>query len=378
MKLVSFSLITSALLLSSCQHQNNAEAEARHAEMKQIISSYDQKVNEKQAQLEVKIKEQEKLIAELSKLVSATQKDLKEWNSAQNKDAVKAALSLKEIPNSEIRRSVMSILGQLKGPAAEQGIIDIISKDKDDSTVSSGLNILKNMGSDKLQGICLEVLKNNDPRQMRYALQYLQPIATKDDIKVIIEVSKNLTPSSSDYYVRYCWQYVMKIFLDKGDKNCVPTVLSAMENFSKEQFNNLCWGSIIVCKYGSAEQFETAVKALKPHMNNKSVNLDSEVASWFKNNSKLEMLPIMEVMLPRASSYYKRYLLEGFANLSHPKVAKILVDEYNNSKDSSVKSTLQKTFQDGFPGTMWFEDEKKAQLIPAKELEDLIKKFDKK
>ena len=380
MKFIPISLIASAALLSSCQNQmNNSDAEARHAEMKQIISSYDQKVNEKQSQLESKVKEQEKLIAELSKLVGETQKSLEEWNSADNKDAVKAALRLKDIPNQTIQRSVMTILGQLKGPAAEQGVINIILSSNDYSTASSGLSILKSMGSSQLRDVCLKLIKKNDPRQMRYAFQYLVPLATKEDIKEITKLASNLSASSSDYNVRYCWQYVMKLFIEKGDKECVPVVLKAMENFSREQFNNLCWGSIIVSKFGTPEQFKAAKKSISPFIKNNNVSLDSEVASWFRNNSKIEMLPVMELLLPKAkSSYYRRYLLEGFVNLSNPRAAKLLVKEFETTKDSSTKSTLQKSFQGGFPGIMWFEGEKKAKLIPDKELDELIKKFDKK
>ena len=378
MKFIPISLIASAAFLSSCQNQmNNSEAEARHQEMKQILSSYDEKVSVKQTEIEKKVKEQEKIIAELKAIVEKTQKDLKEWNSADNKDAVKAVLSIKDIPNREIQRSVMTILGQLKGPAAEQGVIDIIANANDYSTVSSGLSILKSMGSGKLREVCLKVLEKNDPRQMRYAFQYLTPTATKEDIKKIIKIAENLSTSSSDYDSKYCWQYLMKLFIEKGGEECVPLMVKVSGSFSKEQFNNLCWASVITCKFGTEEQFNKVAKNIRPFIQNKNVYMDSDISYWFRNNSKLELVPAMELLLPKASGSYKRYFLEGFANLSHPIVAKKLVEEYSTSKDSSTKSYLQKSFQGGFPGVMWFENEKKAKLIPEKELNDLIKKFNK-
>jgi len=378
MKFIPISLIASAAFLSSCQNQmNNSEAEARHEEMKQILTSYDNKVSVKQSELEKQLIEQEKLIAKLSKIVEATQKDLKEWNSADNKDAVMAALRLKDIPNREIKRSVMTILGQLKGPAAEKGIIEIVLNTNDSSTISSGLSTLKTMGSKKIREVCLSIMEKGDPRCMRYAFQSLTPVARKEDVKKVIEIAKNISPATSDYDLRYCWTYLMKFFLEKGDKDCLPVVVNAVKEFGKDNFNNKCWGTIIISKLGTAEQFKVAEKAIRPFLNNKSVYMDSSISYWFRENARVEMIPAMELLSKKASGSYKRYFLEGFANMVHPRVAKRLVEEYDSTKDSSTKSTLERAFKAGFPGVMWFEKDKKAKLIPEKELDDLIKKFDK-
>lgn len=378
MKLIPITLIgISTIFLSSCQNQAaSAEAEARHQEMKQIITSYDSKVSAKQSEMEKQIQDQKKIIAELQKLTEKTKTDLEQFTSARNSDYVNAAMSLVEIPNSDIRRNVMSILGQLKSPAAEKGIIEIILTANDSSNVSSGLNILQNMSSAKLREVCLQILKKGNLKEMQYALRYLTPVATKEDSKEVIKVAENLSASSTEYNVRYCWQYIMKYFLEKGGEECVPTVLKAMKEFNKDQFTNMCWGIIIVNKFGNQEQYKSAEKSIRPLILDPNVNMDSDISYWARKNSKIEFFSVLNLLYPKASQSYKRYFIEGFANMSHPKAAKILVEEYATTKSSSTKSHLQKSFQGGYPGVMWFEDKKEAKLIPEKELDELIKKFD--
>ena len=375
MKVTFYISIISILIFTSCQHGNDGEAQNRHEEMKQIISSYDEKVNSRQAELEKKIIEQEKLIAELSKTVSENRKDLKDWNKAKNKEYVDAALSLSKIPNSNIKRSVITILGQLKGPAAEQGIIDIVLSDGDSSNTSSGLSALQSMGSTRLRELCLKVLEGGDPKNMQYALRYLTPIAKPEDLEKVIKIADSFSGASSDYNVRYCWNYIMKLFLEKGGKKTVPVVLKVLDDFNKDGFKNICWGAIIVAKYGTQEEFQKAAKIVKPFLSNENVYLDSDISYWLRDNSKVEMIPVMKLFLKKAKSSYRRYIYQGFVNIAHPSTAKMLVEEYTSTKDSSTKSMLIKAFQGGYPGTMWFEDKKEAKVIPEKELDELIKKF---
>lgn len=379
MKLIPITLLTaSTIIFSSCQNQtDNTEAQSRHEEMKQIITSYDSKVAAKQSEMEKQIKAQQKTIAELQKLALKTHTDLQDLSNAKNSDYVNAALSLVDIPNTEIRRSVMTILGQLKGPAAEQGLIKIILTGNDSSTVSSGLSILQNMGSEKLREVCLKILKKGNIKEMQYALRQLTPIATKEDTKEIIKIANNLSASSTEYNVRYCWQYIMKFFMEKGNEECVPLVLKAMKEFNREAFTNMCWAAIIISKYGNQEQYKAAEKSIKPFLNDPNLNMDSDISYWVRKNSRVELFPVIELLYSKAGNSYQRYFIEGFANMSHPKAAKKLVEEYKTTKSSSTKSYLQKSFQGGFPGVMWFEEKKEAKLIPEKELIELIKNFDK-
>ena len=379
MKLIPTTLLTTSVaIFSSCQNQtNNTEAQSRHEEMKQIITSYDSKVAAKQSEMEKQIKDQQKTIAELQKLALKTHTDLQDLSNAKNSDYVNAALSLVDIPNTEIRRSVMTILGQLKGPAAEQGLIKIILTGNDSSTVSSGLSILQNMGSEKLREVCLKILKKGNIKEMQYALRQLTPIATKEDTKEVIKIAKNLSASSTEYNVRYCWQYIMKFFMEKGSEECVPLVLKAMKEFNREAFTNMCWAAIITNKYGNQEQYKAAEKSIKPFLNDPNLSMDSDISYWVRKNSRVELFPVINLLHSKAGNSYQRYFIEGFANMSHPKAAKKLVEEYKTTKNSSTKSYLQKSFQGGFPGIMWFEEKKEAKLIPEKELIELIKNFDK-
>lgn len=377
MKLIPLTLTLSAVLLTSCQNMDNGEAKARHEEMKQLLTSYDSKVTVKQAELEKKVKDQEKTIADLTKLVAEAQKEMKEWNSSNNKDSVKAALSLKNSPNNDIRRSVMTILGQLPGAASEAGLVDMILNETYSSNISSGISILKNTGSSKIREVCLKILEKGNPTTLQYALKALENVATEEDVKKVLEISKNLSTSSNDYNIRYAWQHIIKLMLNKGDKECVPVLLSYIENSGKEGFSNSCWGLITISKFGTDEQFNKAQKSLRPYITNNNVYMDSDISYFFRENARVEYLPAMEFLIEKARDSYRRYFIDGFITISHPKLAKKLVEEFNSTKDSSTKSNLIKAFQGGYPGTMWFENEKKAQVIPDKELEEMIKKFDK-
>lgn len=377
MKLIPLTLTLSAVILTSCQNMDNGEAKARHEEMKQLLTSYDSKVTVKQAELEKKVKDQEKTIADLTKLITSTQKELKEWNSSKNKDSIQAALSLKNSPNRDIRRSVMTILGQLPGPASEAGLVEMILNETYSSNISTGISILQNTGSSKIREVCLKILEKGNPTTLQYALKSLENVATEEDVKKVLEISKNLSTSSNDYNVRYAWQHMIKLFIKKGNKDCVPVVLSYIEDSGKDGFSNACWGLIAISKYGNEEHFNKAQKFLRPFITNKNVYMDSDISYYFRENARIEYLPAMEFLIDKARDSYRRYFIDGFINISHPGLAKKLVEEYNTTKDSSTKSNLIKAFQGGYPGTMWFENEKKAQVIPDKELEEMIKKFDK-
>ena len=375
-------ILITVFLLASCQNTNK-EAEARHAEMKQILSTLDNNTSNQQKALTEQVTNQQKIIEELRKTltqvnqtVGSHDKQLSNLDNAQNNDAVAAALSLKNIPNLTIKRSVLNILGEIKGSAAEQGVLSIIENEKDSSTVSSALSILKKMGSKSLKSTCISIVESGNPSTMQYALKYLIDTANAEDMKKIIAAAKNI-PTSDDYDVRYSWAAMFKLFIAKGNKDCVPVSLSAISNFNKSSFNNICWAAFTISKFGSNKDIAKAIKLLQPYINNNNTRLDSDISYWLRDNAKTKFFPIMKVIEKKASSSYRRYFFQGYCSMVHPIAANTLMKEYETTKDSSTKSMIEEAFKNGYPGIMWFEKEKKAKLIPEAELKALIEKFNK-
>lgn len=377
-----FTIFIAVFLLASCQNTNK-EAEARHTEMKQILTTLDHNTSAQQKILETQVTNQQKVIEELRKTltqvnqtVGSHNKKLSDLDNIKNNDAVAAVLSLKNIPNLTIKRSVISILGEIKGSAAEEGILSIIESEKDSTTVSSALIILKNMGSKKLKQVCISIIENGNPSTIRYALKHLIGTANAEDMKKILAAAKNI-PTSDDYNVRYCWTAMFKLFLAKGNKDCVPASLNAINNFNRSSFGNICWAALTVSKFGTKKDIAKAVKLLQPYINDNNTSLDSGISSWLRDNAKAHFFPIMKVLQNKASGSYKRYFFQGYCNMVHPIAANTLIKEYEITEDSSTKKMLIKAFQNSYPGIMWFEKEQKAKLIPEPELKALIEKFDK-
>jgi hypothetical protein len=153
--------------------------------------------------------------------------------------------------------------------------------------------------------------------------------------------------------------------------------MEVLENINVKSLTSAAWAALVVAKYGTDAEIKKVTKILSPMITPNS-SLDSDVNYWLRENSHVKMYPVMQVLLKKhkEGSSYRNYTFQAYASWVQPIAAAALVKEYNESKNSSLKSTLIKTFQNGYPGIMWFDKDKRAELIPADELQKMIKDFE--